>query len=179
MQKSLNNFDFVSGEPEKKTQTLDLSKRALKKVPKEKDTRNVRVFLMDENELQTIEHMDSFQWIEKVLFSWGFQAIILFNYSFSLQLSISKNHLLRMYGISRLHHLRELNLSFNRIHTIEGLKDCIALRYLNLEGNNIKNIEHLNNNIQLEHLNLADNEITTIPDLSFLRNLKVIIQRRI
>lgn len=81
-----------------------------------------------------------------------------------------------MYGICRLHHLRELNLSFNRILSIEGLKECIPLRYLNLEGNSIKNIEHLNSNINLEYLNLSDNAISSISDISFLRNLKAIIK---
>lgn len=78
-----------------------------------------------------------------------------------------------MYGVCRLHCLRELNLSFNGILSIEGLKDCLHLRFLNLEGNNIKTIEHLNNNLKLEYLNLAENSITSISDVSFLKNLKV------
>lgn len=81
-----------------------------------------------------------------------------------------------MYGICRLHYLRELNLSFNRILSIEGLKECTPLRYLNLEGNSIKNIEHLNSNINLEYLNLGDNAISSISDISFLRNLKATIK---
>lgn len=92
---------------------------------------------------------------------------------FFLQLSLSKNQLLRMYGVCRLHCLRDLNLSFNGILSIEGLKECVHLRYLNLEGNNIKTIEHLNTNLKLEYLNLAENSIGSISDISFLKNLKV------
>ncbi|KAM7354413.1 centrosomal protein 97kDa isoform 2-T2 [Cochliomyia hominivorax] len=77
-----------------------------------------------------------------------------------------------MYGVCRLHCLRDLNLSFNGILSIEGLKECVHLRYLNLEGNNIKTIEHLNTNIKLEYLNLAENSIGSISDISFLKNLK-------
>ncbi|XP_067623271.1 centrosomal protein of 97 kDa isoform X3 [Eurosta solidaginis] len=132
--------------------TLDLSKKQLKKVPKQEDAQNVRVLKLDENELQKIDNIDSYLKIEV--------------------LSLSKNQLLRMYGVCRLHCLRELNLSFNGILSIEGLKDCIHLRHLNLEGNNIKTIEHLNNNIKLEYLNLAENSIGSISDISFLKNLK-------
>ncbi|XP_070069630.1 centrosomal protein of 97 kDa isoform X2 [Drosophila takahashii] len=77
-----------------------------------------------------------------------------------------------MYGVCRLHCLRELNLSFNGILSIEGLKECLHLRVLNLEGNNIKTIEHLNTNVNLESLNLAENSIGSISDVSYLRNLK-------
>ncbi|XP_011199542.2 uncharacterized protein LOC105223500 [Bactrocera dorsalis] len=132
--------------------TLDLSRKQLKKVPKQDDAQNVRVLKLDENELQKIDNIDSYLKIEV--------------------LSLSKNQLLRMYGVCRLHCLRELNLSFNGILSIEGLKDCIHLRHLNLEGNNIKTIEHLNNNIKLEYLNLAENSIGSISDISFLKNLK-------
>lgn len=45
---------------------LDLSKRNLKKVPKPDDGRNVRVLVLDENELQKIDNIDSFLRIEKV-----------------------------------------------------------------------------------------------------------------
>ncbi|XP_011189173.2 centrosomal protein of 97 kDa [Zeugodacus cucurbitae] len=132
--------------------TLDLSRKQLKKVPKQEDAQNVRILKLDENELQKIDNIDSYLKIEV--------------------LSLSKNQLLRMYGVCRLHCLRELNLSFNGILSIEGLKDCIHLRHLNLEGNNIKTIEHLNNNIKLEYLNLAENSIGSISDISFLKNLK-------
>jgi centrosomal protein CEP97 len=78
-----------------------------------------------------------------------------------------------MYGVSRLHNLRELNLSFNGILTIEALKECIHLTHLNLEGNSIKTIEHLNTNLKLEVLNLGENSIGNVSDISFLKQLKV------
>jgi len=54
------------------------------------------------------------------------------------QLSIVRNQLLRMYGISKLHNLVTLNLANNGILTIEGIKDMINLQTLCLAGNNIK-----------------------------------------
>uniref|UniRef100_A0A1A9WXV8 Centrosomal protein of 97 kDa n=1 Tax=Glossina brevipalpis TaxID=37001 RepID=A0A1A9WXV8_9MUSC len=145
------------GEEECEKLTLNLARKQLKKVPKQEEAQNVRVLILDENELQKIDNIDSYLKIEKVML---------------LQLSLSKNQLLRMYGVCRLHCLRELNLSFNGILSIEGLKDCLHLRHLNLEGNNIKTIEHLNNNLKLEYLNLAENSITSISDVSFLKSLK-------
>lgn len=78
-----------------------------------------------------------------------------------------------MYGVSRLHNLRDLNLAYNGILTIEALKECIHLTHLNLEGNQIKSIEHLNTNLKLEFLNLGENSIGIISDISFLKCLKV------
>lgn len=54
------------------------------------------------------------------------------------QLSIVRNQLLRMYGVSKLHNLVTLNLANNGILTIEGIKDMINLQTLCLAGNNIK-----------------------------------------
>lgn len=47
---------------------LDYSKKNLKKVPKfdETDKQNVNVLLLDSNELQKIENIDSFVRVEKV-----------------------------------------------------------------------------------------------------------------
>lgn len=78
-----------------------------------------------------------------------------------------------MYGVCRLHCLKELHLANNGIMSIEGLKELTQLVHLNLEGNNIKTIEHLNTNIKLEYLNISDNSIGNISDISFLKCLKV------
>lgn len=155
---------------------MDLSRKQLKKVPKQEDAQNVRVLKLDENELQKIDNIDSYLKIEVVsAHTWhkNYLKTLQTFLRITFQLSLSKNQLLRMYGVCRLHCLRELNLSFNGILSIEGLKDCIHLRHLNLEGNNIKTIEHLNNNVKLEYLNLAENSIGSISDISFLKNLKV------
>lgn len=77
-----------------------------------------------------------------------------------------------MYGVCRLHSLKDLNLSYNGILTIEGLKELCQLTSLNLEGNNIKTIEHLNSNVKLEFVNLSENSIGSISDISYLKNLK-------
>uniref|UniRef100_A0A182Q2M9 Centrosomal protein of 97 kDa n=1 Tax=Anopheles farauti TaxID=69004 RepID=A0A182Q2M9_9DIPT len=132
--------------------TLDLSKKCLKKVPKTEDAQQYKVLILDDNELQKIDNIDSYLKIEK--------------------LSLCKNQLLRMYGVCRLHCLRELNLSYNGILTIEGLKDLVYLTHLNLECNNIKTIEHLNTNVNLQYLNLSENSITSVADISYLKNLK-------
>lgn len=47
---------------------LDLSKQCLKKVPKQDDAQNVKVLILDENELQKIDNIDSYLRIEKVIF---------------------------------------------------------------------------------------------------------------
>lgn len=47
-------------------QTLDLSKQQLKKVPKQDDAQNIRKLILDENELQKIDNIDSYLKIETV-----------------------------------------------------------------------------------------------------------------
>uniref|UniRef100_A0AAG5DQT0 Centrosomal protein of 97 kDa n=1 Tax=Anopheles atroparvus TaxID=41427 RepID=A0AAG5DQT0_ANOAO len=135
--------------------TMDLAKKCLKKVPKTEDAQQYKVLILDDNELQKIDNIDSYLKIEK--------------------LSLCKNQLLRMYGVCRLHCLRELNVSYNGILTIEGLKDLVYLTHLNLECNNIKTIEHLNSNVNLQYLNLSENSITSVSDISFLKNLKELL----
>lgn len=166
---------FTGDDESSEKQTLNLSKQQLKKVPKQDDAQNIRKLILDENELQKIDNIDSYLKIETVSRQWLWFSLLLltpFCAVCSFQLSLSKNQLLRMYGVCRLHCLRELNLSFNGILSIEGLKDCVHLRVLNLEGNNIKTIEHLNTNVNLEVLNLAENSIGSISDVSYLRSLR-------
>uniref|UniRef100_A0A336K1X7 Centrosomal protein of 97 kDa n=1 Tax=Culicoides sonorensis TaxID=179676 RepID=A0A336K1X7_CULSO len=131
---------------------VDLSKQSLKKIPKNENVNDIKQLILDENELQKFDNIDSYVKVEK--------------------LSVSRNLLMRMYCVGRLQNLRELNLSYNQIITLEGTKDLIHLKHLNLEGNNIKTIEHLHTNTKLEYLNLAENSIGTITDLSFLKCLK-------
>lgn len=47
-------------------QTLNLSKKQLKKVPKQDDAQNIRKLILDENELQKIDNIDSYLKIETV-----------------------------------------------------------------------------------------------------------------
>ncbi|KAG4065265.1 hypothetical protein HA402_012707 [Bradysia odoriphaga] len=139
------------------TRILDYSNKNLKKVPKfdDIDKQSINTLLLDSNEIQKIENIDSFVQIEK--------------------LSMSQNQLLRMYGLHRLHSLVELNLSHNGILTIEGLKDLTQLTHLNLAGNNIKSIEHLTTNTRLEYLNLSENSIGNVSDISNLKLLKELL----
>lgn len=45
---------------------LDLSKQSLKKVPKQDDAQMIRVLILDDNDLQKIDNIDSYLRIEKV-----------------------------------------------------------------------------------------------------------------
>ena len=45
---------------------LDLSKKCLKKIPKQEDAQNVKCLILDDNELQKIDNIDSYIRIEKV-----------------------------------------------------------------------------------------------------------------
>lgn len=46
---------------------LNLSKTCMKKIPKVDDAQSVRVLILDDNELQKIDNIDSFLKIEKVI----------------------------------------------------------------------------------------------------------------
>lgn len=133
--------------------TLDLSGKKLKKLNKPTHSEaQVTTLILDDNELQRLDNIDSFIKVQK--------------------LSVVRNQLLRMYGVCRLHSLHTLNLAQNGILTIEGIKELVNLKYFCLAGNNIKTIEHLNTNVNLESLDLSENNITHITDLSHLKNLK-------
>lgn len=58
--------DEKLGSTETVSSLLDLSKNGLKKVPKPNDGQNVRVLILDENDLQKIDNIDSYLRIEKV-----------------------------------------------------------------------------------------------------------------
>ncbi|RZB40847.1 centrosomal protein of 97 kDa, partial [Asbolus verrucosus] len=141
--------------------TLDLSNKKLKKLSKcsPQETQTVTTLILDDNELQRLDNIDSLLRLQKVLLHLA-------------KLSAVRNQLLRMYGVCRLHSLHTLNLAHNGILTIEGLKELVNLKWLCLAGNSIKTIEHLNTNVNLEHLDLSENNITHVSDLSFLKNLK-------
>lgn len=53
-------------EDEKLSGILNLSKKGLKKVPKQNDAQHVKELILDENSLQKIDNIDSFLKIEKV-----------------------------------------------------------------------------------------------------------------
>lgn len=57
---------IFAAEEENEKITLDLSRKHLKKVPKHGDVQNVRILLLDENELHKIDNIDSYLKIEKV-----------------------------------------------------------------------------------------------------------------
>ncbi|XP_046970995.1 centrosomal protein of 97 kDa [Vanessa cardui] len=135
-------------------ETLDLSRRGLKKIEKAppEESKAIINLILDQNELQRLDNIDSYNRIEN--------------------LSICNNFLVRMHGVSRLTNIRTLALNNNGILQIEGLKDMLYLKVLKLAGNNIKSIEHLNHNIHLEHLDLSNNQISFIADISYLKDLK-------
>lgn len=59
--------DEKFGASETPSPILDLTKKGLKKVPKPNDGQNVRVLILDENDLQKIDNIDSYLRIEKVI----------------------------------------------------------------------------------------------------------------
>ncbi|XP_034941950.1 centrosomal protein of 97 kDa isoform X2 [Chelonus insularis] len=132
--------------------TLDLSRQGLKKLSRCPSDADISKLILDDNEFQRLDNLDSYSRITK--------------------LSIVRNQLLRMYGVSKLHNLVTLNLANNQILTIEGIKDMPNLTTLCLAGNNVKSIEHLHTNTKLEHLDLSENSISHISDISYLKNLK-------
>ncbi|XP_043463270.1 centrosomal protein of 97 kDa isoform X2 [Leptopilina heterotoma] len=132
--------------------TLDLSGQGLKKLARCPSDADIHILIVDDNELQRLDNLDSYQRITK--------------------LSIVRNQLLRMYGVSKVHNLVTLNLANNGILQIEGIKDLVNLQTLCLAGNNIKSIEHLQTNVKLEHLDLSENSISHVSDISFLKSLK-------
>ncbi|XP_074109904.1 centrosomal protein 97kDa isoform X1 [Cotesia typhae] len=132
--------------------TLDLSSQGLKKLSRCPSDADINTLIVDDNELQRLDNLDTYHRITK--------------------LSIVRNQLLRMYGVSKLCNLVTLNLANNGILTIEGIKDMPNLTTLCLAGNNIKSIEHLHTNTKLQHLDLSENSISHISDISYLKNLK-------
>ncbi|XP_068623090.1 centrosomal protein of 97 kDa [Battus philenor] len=139
---------------EAKNETLDLSRRGLKKIEKapSEESKTIISLILDQNELQRLDNIESYNRVEN--------------------LSICNNFLVRMHGVSRLVNVRVLALNNNGILQIEGLKDLIYLKVLKLAGNNIKSIEHLNHNMHLEQLDLSNNQISFIADISYLKSLK-------
>ena len=67
------------------------------------------------------------------------------------QLNASRNQLIRMYHLTKLHHLVKIDLSNNHILSIEGLKELKNLEHLNLSHNNIK--------VSLSSLDLSEKHI--------------------
>ncbi|XP_063227949.1 centrosomal protein of 97 kDa isoform X2 [Bacillus rossius redtenbacheri] len=147
----------MDGEVSEQVDTLNLSKRGIKKLSKSQPghAQAVKTLILDGNELQRWDNIDSYPGLTK--------------------LSAVDNQLLRMYGVSRLHHLTSLNLAHNSILTIEGLKDLSQLRWLCLASNKIQAIEHLQTNVQLEYLDLSENKITHIADISYLKSLQELL----
>jgi hypothetical protein len=48
------------------TAVLDLSRKGLKKIPKVEDSQSIKHLILDENDLQKIDNIDSYLRIEKV-----------------------------------------------------------------------------------------------------------------
>ncbi|GFY55862.1 centrosomal protein of 97 kDa [Trichonephila inaurata madagascariensis] len=133
--------------------TLDLSGAGIKKIEK-RDGVGFKQLILDNNELTKLENLECFPDLEKV--------------------TASGNAIVRMYGVSKCHHLTHINLPNNNIICIEGLKDLPNLTYLNLSVNNIKVIQNLQYSNNLVHLDLSRNNISAISDISNLSKLKVL-----
>ncbi|CAL1273947.1 unnamed protein product [Larinioides sclopetarius] len=133
--------------------TLDLSGAGIKKLEK-RDGVGFKQLILDNNELTKLENLECFPDLEKV--------------------SASGNVIIRIYGVSKCHHITHLNLPNNNIVCIEGLKELPNLTFLNLSVNNIKVIQNLQFSNNLVHLDLSRNNISAISDISNLTKLKVL-----
>lgn len=69
---------FTGDDENSEKQTLNLSKQQLKKVPKQDDAQNIRKLILDENELQKIDNIDSYLKIETVSRQWHCFPLLLF-----------------------------------------------------------------------------------------------------
>lgn len=58
--------NYCVEQDEENKSVLDLSKNCLKKVPKQEDAQTIKTLILDDNELQKIDNIDSFHRIEKV-----------------------------------------------------------------------------------------------------------------
>lgn len=61
---------------------------------------------------------------------------------------------------------------------MDGLKELKLLSWLGLANNKIKSIQMLNQCVHLEHLDLSGNFVQHLSDLSYLKNLKVLLLHR-
>ncbi|KAH9635610.1 hypothetical protein HF086_012279 [Spodoptera exigua] len=158
---------------EVKNETVDLSRRGLKKIEKApaEESKTIINLILDQNELQRLDNIDTYNRVEN--------------------LSICNNFLLRMHGVSRLTNIRILALNNNGILQIEGLKDLIYLKvlklageflhpismillnHLNLERNRISDLRQCDRYLpsHLEHLGLAHNSIQDLNEISHLVHL--------
>jgi protein phosphatase 1 regulatory subunit 7 len=89
-----------------------------------------------------------------------------------LKLDASHNQITEITHLDLQQKLKELNLSYNHIKTIKNLKHLQNLENLDLSHNRIKYIQNLLHLSQLKYLNLSHNKIETIESLCGLKNLK-------
>lgn len=62
-----DSFSFlIYASPGLDSEVKDLSNKGLKKIPKTEDSASIRVLVLDDNELQKVDNIDSFLRIEKV-----------------------------------------------------------------------------------------------------------------
>ncbi|XP_055595956.1 uncharacterized protein LOC129746357 isoform X2 [Uranotaenia lowii] len=93
---------------------LDLSKKCLKKIPKTDDAQQYKILILDDNELQKIDNIDSYLKIEKELFMNGNRLAHLRQCDKYLPLSLetltlAKNNISDLNEICTLSHLANLN----------------------------------------------------------------------
>ncbi|XP_054718626.1 centrosomal protein of 97 kDa-like [Uloborus diversus] len=132
---------------------LDLSGAGIKKLEK-RDGIGIKHLILDNNELTKLEHLECFPDVEKV--------------------SASGNAIVRMFGVSKCHHITHLNLPNNNIISIDGRKEIPNLVFLNLSVNNLKLIQNLQFSVALVHLDVSRNNISTLSDISYLVKLKTL-----
>ena len=63
----MKKFIFIPSPDAPDLTVLDLSQQGLKKVPKVEDSQSIKHLILDGNELQKIDNIDSYLRIEKVI----------------------------------------------------------------------------------------------------------------
>lgn len=89
-----------------------------------------------------------------------------------LTLSMQKNKLENLKGITNLKELTSLDLAENQITTLSGISGCNSLRKLNLTLNKIEKFDCVPNLPALEELNLTQCPIASIEEIGKLLSFK-------
>ena len=87
-------------------------------------------------------------------------------------LSMNKNQLENLEGITNLKSLKELHLNENQITSLRGISGCNSLRVLNLNQNKLEGFDEVPNLPALEEISMTHCPITSIAEVGKLIKYK-------
>ncbi|KAI8441125.1 hypothetical protein MSG28_009377, partial [Choristoneura fumiferana] len=146
--------------------TLDLSRRGLKKIEKApEDTKLIINLIFDQNELQRLDNIDTYSRVENIE---GLKDLI-----YLKVLKLAGNNIKSVEHLNHNMHLEHLDLSNNQIAFIADISYLKSLKHLNLERNRITDLRQCDRYLppSLEHLGLAHNNIQDLNEVSHLVHL--------